>query len=185
MKKIATLLTVYLVTLLVASSAASAQDPTPPESEIPETSSVWEKFGFGVGLSFTIDTGHDDRVKSATLVDGKVRITDEENGIPRLVLEGHFFLVDKKHFGHGPFVAVQLGDDDLINAVALGYMMGFRRDENASRSWNIGVGFAADPDTQVLGDGLEPNQPLPGNETEVRFKEETQYGVMILFSTSW
>lgn len=144
---------------------------------------TWEQFGFGLGLSFTIDTGDNDRVKSAEVVDGVVRVTDEENGIPRLVLEGHYFFNSSYGFGYGPFVAVQPGDDEIINSAALGGMIGFRKDDN-SNSWNIGLGIAADPNVQILGDGIEENEPLPGNETDVRYKETTQYGLMILFSTS-
>ena len=141
-------------------------------------------FGFGIGLSFTIDTGDNSRVKSAEVVDGIVRVTDEENGIPRLVLEGHYFFGTDDGFGHGPFVAVQPGDNEIINSAALGYMVGFKK-QNSDDSWNLGIGIAADPNVQILGEGIKANQPLPGNEESVRYKEETQYGVMILFSTSW
>ena len=35
------------------------------------------------------------------------------------------------------------------------------------------------------GDGIvEKMEPLPGNETEIRYKEKTQYGVMLLFSAA-
>lgn len=141
--------------------------------------------GFGIGVSFTVDTGGDDRVKSASIVDGKVRVTDEENGIPRIVLEVHNFFWDYGKWGHGPFVAVQPGGDDIINAIAVGWMAGLKYSKKSKRSFNLGIGFAADPNVQVLGEGIETNQPLPGNETEIRFKEETQYGFIFMFSTSW
>ena len=142
-------------------------------------------FGFGIGLSFTVDLGDNDRVKSAEVVDGIVRVTDEENGIPRLVLEGHYFFGADDGFAHGPFVAVQPGDNEIINAAALGYMVGLKRQGSEDESWNLGIGIVADPNVQILGDGIDANKPLPGTEESVRYKEETQYGLMLLFSTSW
>ena len=62
--------------------------------------------------------------------------------------------------------------------------IGLRKGQ-ASTSWNIGLGIAADPNVQILGDGIEEGKALPGSETEIRYKEKTQYGAMILFSTSW
>jgi hypothetical protein len=63
-------------------------------------------------------------------------------------------------------------------------MMGWKKSDQTS-SWNIGLGLVADPNVQTLGDGLSENKPLPGNETVIRYKETTQYGLMLLFSTSW
>ena len=63
-------------------------------------------------------------------------------------------------------------------------MVGWKKPGEDS-GWNIGLGLVADPNTQILGDGITQNEPLPGTETEVRFKENTQYGLIILFSTSW
>ena len=187
---------IYQAIVLIAaftSSSAYAQAPppavTPPvvtaspkNSSASSNSDPWG-FGFGLGLSFTLDIGDNDRVKTAELVDGIVRVTDEENGIPRLVLEGHYFF-GGDDFGHGPFVAVQPGDDEIITSAALGYMIGFKR-KGSTDSWNLGLGIVADPNIQVLGDDIEENMPLPGNETAIRYKEKTQYGVMLLFSTSW
>ena len=36
-------------------------------------SSAWENFGFGIGLSFTIDTGSNDWVKSAEVLAGRAQ----------------------------------------------------------------------------------------------------------------
>lgn len=184
--------------LVVLSGEVYAQEVPTPATDEPEKESTWQKdFNLGVGLSFTVDIGDHDRVKEAELVDGIVRVTDEENGIPRLVLEGHYFFGEKRdsngnrvsksspYFGHGPFVAIQPGDEEIINAAAIGYMIGFRNDPKSNRSWNIGLGLVADPNVKVLGDGIEENQPLPGNETEIRFRETTQYGVILVFSTAW
>ncbi len=159
-------------------------------AESEKTPSPWDTFGFGAGLSYTIDTGQNDRIKSAEIRNGIVRVTDKENGIPRLILEVHYFFkktgeLRGSEWGYGPFVAIQPGENEIINAIALGWMWGFRDKDSGKVSWNIGVGVSADPNTQILGDGFEENQPVPAGETEIRYKEETQYGVMITFSASW
>lgn len=78
--------------------------------------------------------------------------------------------------GFGPFIAIQGGDDEVINALALGVMWGFRRDAKADNSVNVGFGLSFDPSVQVLGHGIKEGQPLPDGETELRFKKEGQFG---------
>ena len=63
-------------------------------------------------------------------------------------------------------------------------MFGFRRGEGEG-SFNLGVGVVVDPDTRVLGDGIVANQPLPAGETEIRYLEEMQTGLLILASFSF
>jgi hypothetical protein len=153
---------------------------------------------FGIGISLTVDLGQDDRVESASVVNGIVRVENENNAVARIMLESHYFfkpasksflqMVEAGNWGHGPFVALQPGTDEIIEAVALGWMVGFKRagaPSNATNSWNIGIGLVVDPNVQVLGEGLEPNQPLPPGETQVRYKEESQVGILILTSFSF
>lgn len=78
-----------------------------------------EGFKFGVGLTLTIDAGGRNRVQEAEVVNGIVRITEERDVIPRLMLETHYFFVpketsflgilDEKMWGWGPFVGLQNG----------------------------------------------------------------------------
>lgn len=153
---------------------------------------------FGVGLSLTHDLGDNDRVETASLVNGIVRVDDEENDVARIMLESHYFFTPQKSFilndnlkandwGWGPFVALQPGTDEIIEAIALGVMWGFKRHEETSgtSSWNIGLGAIVDPNVTVLGDGIEANKPLPEGETEIRLKEKSQWGVLILTSFSF
>lgn len=189
--KIAYLVFLFFLFLPYVSLAESIPEPEPEKEISNNESSPWEKFGFGAGVSYTIDTGQNDRVKSAEIVNGVVRVTDEENGIPRVILEGHYFFGNTgtlwgSELGYGPFIAIQPGENDIINAIALGFMCGFRdKGSNSNLSWNLGIGISADPNTQILGDGFKENQAPPEGETEIRYKEETQYGIMITFSASW
>ncbi|MDL1979572.1 MAG: hypothetical protein LWX52_16055 [Deltaproteobacteria bacterium] len=152
---------------------------------------------FGVGVSLTYDTGKHDRVKTAEIIDGVVRVSKDNNANARIMLESHYFFTPDKYFGlietgnkdtedktfgFGPFIALQPGTDEIIEAIGLGIMVGWKRKGPSSGSWNCGVGLVVDPKVQILGDGFEANQPPPGSETVVRFKETDQWGVVLLAS---
>ena len=141
---------------------------------------------FGVGLSLTYDLGHHDRVIDAMLDENAiVRITNQNDAIPRIVLETHYFFADSlSACGCGPFVAIQPGTDQIIKAIGVGGMVGFKKDvkANGNDSWNIGLGFVFDPNTKILGDGVEENKPLPTGETNIRFKVADQIGIILVFS---
>jgi hypothetical protein len=186
--------------VVASGTTAEAQPVEPTESTEPEDNNKTEGenredfkgLKFGTGISLTIDTGSHDRVNDAELVAGVVRVKDEDNAKARILLESHYFFLPQRDFfgvspgdwGVGPFLAIQPGENDIVSAAGLGLMIGFRR-PNSSNSWNIGVGVLYDPDTKTLGDGIRPNQPLPPGETEIRYKERAQKGVVILTSFSF
>jgi hypothetical protein len=153
---------------------------------------------FGVGISLTHDVGGNDRVKSASLDENQiVRVSEEQNDVARIMLESHYFfepnnqgsnflgMVPPGKWGHGPFVALQPGTDDIIEAIGLGWMVGFRRSDTGTSSWNLGLGYVIDPDVQILGDGINENMPLPEGESQIRYKETSQGGVFLLVSFSF
>jgi len=153
---------------------------------------------WGVGVSLTHDLGHHSRIESASVVNGFVRVDKERNDIARVMLELHYFFTPNKKFlfinsigyeewGWGPFVAVQPGEKEVIQAIAFGVMLGFRKNTITTKSWNIGIGAVVDPSVKVLGDGLEVNAPLPAgeNEKEVRLQDKSQWGVVVLTSFSF
>jgi hypothetical protein len=93
--------------------------------------------------------------------------------------------VKANEWGWGPFVAIQSGSNEIVEAIAFGVMWGFKRSGTDNSSWNIGFGAVVDPSTKVLGDGFVPNQPPPAGETEVRYKEKSQWGLLIISSFSF
>ncbi|MEZ5934916.1 MAG: hypothetical protein R3F54_23880 [Alphaproteobacteria bacterium] len=171
----------------------------------------WLGLNLGVGLSVTFDNGQDKRVESASLDENRiVRVDDEENSVARILLEGHYFFpCDIRHLwkdntwtdqainhsffsdrcGFGPFVAIQPGEDEIVDAAAIGLMVGFKYadwlDVTDNSSFNLGVGLVVDPDGRILGDDVEENEPLPAGETSIRFKEKQQYGWLLLASFSF
>jgi hypothetical protein len=142
---------------------------------------------FGVGVSYTV--GSRRRVSSAQVVNGIVRVTDEDNGRARMVLEAHAFIyprrpddTDTRRWGIGPFVAFQPGEGNLINAIGAGVMIGLRPDPTKAQSLNFGVGVIVDPNTRLLGGGIVADQPLPAGETEIRYRETAQVGLLLMSS---
>lgn len=152
---------------------------------------------FGVGLSLTINRDSRSQIKTAEIVSGITRVSFEQNNEARIMLESHYFFTPKLkndglfgvrtgNWGIGPFVAVQPGSDEIIDAIGAGFMIGFRRDgSDQPSSWNFGVGAIVDPNVTVLGDGFTENAAPPENETQVRLKQTSQRGIVLLTSFSF
>ncbi len=99
---------------------------------------------------------------------------------------------------HGPFVAIEVGGgssaspaaNGVISGYVMGWMVGMRHNgltpEMASptASWNLGVGLRVTPNSQVFGDGIVANQPLPAGDT-LRFKNEPRLGVTVVSTFSF
>lgn len=148
--------------------------------------------GLGVGLSFTWDTVDRERVTDAAVdANGIVRVNKKNNAIARIMLEGHylFSLNGSQTRGWGPFVAVQPGSENVINALGVGLMIAFRHDSNSERSFNLGFGYSVDPNSKVLGDEFKENEPAPlgpdGKPLAIRYQERDQGGFLMLASFSW
>lgn len=173
-----------LILACFASSSAYAQDDR-----------RFAGIDFGVGISATFDLGSNDRVSSAEVINGLVRVTDTDNVRARIMLESHFFFEPRGRFaltntqsdnwGYGPFIALQPGTDEIIEAIGFGMMLGFRKNDSTDQSFNIGLGVAYDPNTQTLGEGVVDGEPLPEGETDVRFLDQDQVGLLLMTSFSF
>lgn len=180
--------------LLAHASHARAQNaPSNTEADTREAENRQEFGGlsWGAGVSVTFDLAGLERISDAEVVAGVVRVKDEDDVRARIMLESHYFFTDRPGFGlaagdwgHGPFFALQPGTDDIVEAAALGWMVGFRQ-KGSDKSFNIGLGVAVDPNVRTLGDGVVRDQPLPAGETLIRYREEAQYGVILIFSQSF
>lgn len=149
----------------------------------------------GVGLTFTINVGELNRVEEAVVANGVVRVTKENNNPPRVMLESHYFFTphscllffipirsnSDRMCGVGPFVGIQNGSDEIIQAIGAGIMFGFRRAKDSKDSFNIGIGAVADTKTKVLGNGIVENEKLPDGDS-LRYKEKTGWGILLLTS---
>lgn len=143
-------------------------------------------FGLGVGV---VSTFSNRQARSAQVVNGTVRVDDPARTSASVLLESHYFLNNDAHplWAQGPFLGIKPGGENnqIIESIGLGWMFGFRHKENSNSSWNIGIAGTVTPNARILGDGVSRNQPLPAGETEVRFKNATLGGIMVLASFSW
>ncbi len=204
-----------LVTSACADEAPKTVSTTKTVTTVTSTT-TWGGLGWGIGIATDFDmTGR--RVGTADIVNNIVRIKDTSNNVGiSFVLEAHYFLRDYSfglgrsgicdlrdvlnctELGHGPFVAIEVGDGSTatpaangpITAFAMGWMVGMRHPSNLvggsqTASWNFGLGIRVTPKSQVLGDGIIANQPLPAGETIIRYKTEPRFGVTLLSSFSF
>ena len=143
-------------------------------------------FGVGIGVTFTSER---ERIEEAVLVDNAmedgpqvIRATKKRNTTARILLETHYFFSPwHKNLGFGPFIAIQPGNEEIIEAAGAGVMMGLRRDDRA-QSFNMGVGVLVEPSVKTLGDGQTDGEPLPAGESEIRFQEKAIYSLVIIGS---
>jgi len=74
---------------------AAAEDKV--ERELNE--SRFREWGFSIGLGISFDLEGGDRIENAVVdANGIVRVTQENNEVPRLLLETHYFFVSKKRY---------------------------------------------------------------------------------------
>lgn len=159
-------------------------------------------FNFGVALGVIVKAGKRNLIQSASLdPNGIVRIDRDNDTTANLILESHYFFtpdatflgIEARNWGIGPFVAVQPGTENIIQSIGGGLMLGLKRSSillkevarDRGDSFNLGFGVMVNPNSKVLGDGIQKNQPLPGGETVVRLKTTTEMGYLITFSYSF
>jgi hypothetical protein len=149
----------------------------------------FEGFGWGAGTSMMFMLSDEELIDEAIVDEnGIVRITREGTIVPSIMLESHYFFVLNAdgggNIGVGPFVGILTNPaGDLLDALALGGMIGLRRlGEANDNSLNFGFGYVWNRNSKVLGDGIYANQPLPQGESEIRYKYKTLGGLIIMIS---
>lgn len=184
--------------LLGVTSGAWAAETEAQEQRIADSNRDFAGFSFGVGFSVTLDTGTNNRVSDAIIdANGIVRVNESKDVRARVVLESHYlFPLAKVRDGElltrgwGPFLALQPGDTEIIQAIGAGVMLAFRRSgELSAQSFNIAVGFMVDPSERVLGAEFQENRSAPtgpgGAPLPIRFEQRDQGGVLGLISFAW
>jgi len=187
-----------LIGPLVGLSQTSSANTSPATGINEEETGVRNFAGlrFGIGLSLTVNDGKRNQVQAAEIVSGTTRVTFDRNRTARIMLESHYFFTPMPEKGHlfniangdwgiGPFVAVQPGSEEIIDAIGAGFMIGFKRAGSKGDSWNFGVGLVVDPNVQVLGDGFIENAVPPEGESQVRFKQTSATSMLLLTSFSF
>jgi len=142
------------------------------------------KWGVGLGYSF----GDEDFIDQAELVDDVIRVTNDKTDQARVLLEFHkYFWCNNQNrsaeTGCGPFIAVAASSNDLLKGVGVGFMYGWRgNEEKASDGFSVGVGAILDNDMKALAGGFNANEPLPSGETDIRYETKARWSA-ILFVT--
>lgn len=209
MKNILVLLLLLAVSQLCYAEVVPTDSVTPPliskqpENEAPKQPDLEtlkqptspnqgdaEKFwsNFGAGLIMNFDLGHRKPVKSASIINSKVVVQEEDDTKYGLGIEAHIFATGNEQWGIGPYVAILSGTNEIIDAIGVGLIVGFfgqpekdakgKTISNKGRfSMNLLLGGYVDPKTQVLANGFKDGEIPPVGETTVRFKNVTQYGI--------
>ena len=158
--------------------------------------SVW-----GVALITNFDAGGRKPIKSASIINGIVRVEEENEIKYGLGLEVHRFIwgtswgaTTRKPWSGavalGPYVSVLPGTNNIIDTIGTGIVLGFlggrsSESEGNKFSMNIAVGYYVDPETRVLADGFEDGKAPPPGETTVRYSSVAQYGFQGVLSFSY
>lgn len=175
--------------------ASTAQPALSDEAK--ESNEQFKGLNFGIGLGWSVDFKHN-RVQRAEIIADTVRVLDQKTSLARVFLESHYFFVDdtgKRTWGHGPYVAIVTGGEDLIDAIGAGWMLGYRRarltkpidgaaaETVETQSFNIALGVLVDNKAQVLRDGIGENAPAPGAQSIL--KDTSKWAFMTMFSFSF
>lgn len=131
-------------------------------------------------------------VKQAEVLGGNVRITDtvDQRITPWLQAQYIFdgWWPGSSHIKPGIFVGVGLGSEsNFLETFGIGGMISMKRtswgDKVNTGALNIGLGVYTSK-VQKLADGIEEGQPLPTGVESIRFKTESDVGIMLNLSFS-
>lgn len=147
----------------------------------------WSNLGFAAGIGVNFFSKDD--IRDATVRNGVVRVTETRSEERAIWLESHYQLWKSPtdRYGFGPFVAMQINDDDsgLFDSLGAGVMWSMNRAPKSKSfqnlGFNVGVGVTS-TSIKRLGAGLKENEALPAGEEAVFFRKEDDTGWMVLFS---
>ena len=132
-----------------------------------------------------------DRVSDAAIdSNGYVRVNTRDNTNVGIALEMHRFFTAASHdgVGYGPFIGVQAGTSNVINAIGIGFMVGFKlgTDAKSHTSLNLGIGYAGVPAAKSLGNEFVEDQKAPvdtaGKPLPIRYETHDAGGIMMMAS---
>jgi hypothetical protein len=187
MKRI-TFASIICALLGFSSPSIAANDPNTNQSDPNETAcNAFFKVNcvLMAGPNFNVGSN---RVASANVVNGIVRVSNDQN-ISISVLSGitHFWPTNNPDVNWGIFGAggfnQSTGGAGTFGAFALGGALDFEKAKINSYPMDVYFGVTFTPNTQVLGDGIQANRPLPSGETEVRYKTTTAVGLLLAIGT--
>lgn len=178
---------IAVITALLISSTVLADGGTAVAGGKAKTEDWKEEFGLSLGAGAIIPNRKN--ITDATISNGIVRVTGEQQVIPSFWLTTHWTYRPTAFTGVGPFVGLGLNTDQgLFSSMAAGVMLSLTRtkwEERGKRqpAFNIGLGYGVQK-IKVLGNGIKEDSYLPENEEAIRYKDRYTHGPVLLFSFS-
>lgn len=144
---------------------------------------------WGAGLAFLVYNRSFVEEMTIDSENGVVRVNKEVSNTAVAMLESHFFFTPgkKKIFGIGPFVSIGIVGEDGVDPLSLygiGLMTGFKR-PNSGSSWNIGVGYFIDTETETLRNNLKDGDPTTETDPNKLIVQSDVGGLMLMFSANF
>ena len=139
---------------------------------------------WAVGIGYSFGQGPK-RISEAEVVNGVVRVKQDDTDKPIVLLEVHRLFESKRFrgFGWGPFASIQTGSDDAVLGFGAGLQFGWRDPEpKSSGGFLLGVGYGWTQGVKTLGDGIVADQALPDGETEIRYKTRSAESIFVFVS---
>lgn len=137
---------------------------------------------WAVGIGYSFGQGPK-RITEAEVVNGVVRVKQDDTDKPIVLLEVHRLFEIGPRFGVGPFASFQTGSDDAVLGFGVGVQFGWRDSApKSSGGFLLGVGYGWTQGVKTLGDGIVANEPLPEGETEIRYKTQSAESIFVFVS---
>jgi len=137
---------------------------------------------WALGIGYSFGKGPK-RITEAEVVNGVVRVTQDDTDQPLVLLEAHHLFPMGQRFGIGPFASLQTGSEDAVLGFGAGVLFGWKdAEKDSSGGFLLGLGYGWTHNVKTLGDGIVADQPLPTGETEVRFKNQSAESLMFFVS---
>jgi hypothetical protein len=143
-----------------------------------------DTFGLGAGIGM-FSFAHPD-IRTTTIENGIVRVTESHRRESSIWLETHFTPWDVGAGGvvikFGPFIGLQVGSaQGVFDSLSVGGMFSMPTQSDTIKAIGIGLGWGW---TQIhsLGDGIVENGPLPAGVSNVRLKQSDIGGPVLMLS---
>lgn len=144
--------------------------------------------GLEFGVGFAAVMYNNEIVHEASEVDGVIVADAIKENEAKIVLEFHHLMwgKDTGDKGYGPFAALMVAENDILNGIGLGVLYSIRdKSSTTGTGFSFGAGFMLENDVRQLADGFEVGQPLPDGEPDVRFVEKDEIAPFIFISNNF
>lgn len=143
--------------------------------------------GLSLGYGFAAVMYDHDIVHEASVVNGVIVAESVKENEAKIVLEFHQIIwgKDKANKGFGPFAALMVAENDILNGIGVGLLYSIRNKVKNDSGFSIGAGWMLENKVKQLADGFEVGEALPSGEPTVRFVEKDEIAPFIFISNTF